>query len=303
MTAVLQVLLDPILAVFAILALGFAMGRTGATDLGAAQAINRFAMTVLIPLFVFDVIAHAPIREFSFAPLGVYALVEAAVFAFGYGIARGLFGRPPNEAILLGLTGIFVNNALYILPMSVLLYGSDGVLPITAIVTLDSIVVFGCAMVALQTLQMGKAAPLKTLGSVLRMPMIIGLILGIVAGWLALDLPAPVETFLAFNGAAAGPVALFALGVALSQTRFSASALVLSFTGLKLVLFPLLVWASMTAVIPDRPETALFILSAAGPSGAMAFSLAMLYGVRSDAIAQIIVWTSLLSLISLALLA
>lgn len=305
MSAVLHVLLDPILAVFAIMALGFAMGRSGATDLGAAEAINRFAMTVLIPLFVFDVIAHAPIREFSFAPLGLYALVEAVVFAAGYGIARKLFDRPADEAILLGLTGIFANNALYILPISVLLYGPQGVLPVTAIVTLDSIVVFGCAMVALQTLKMGKAAPLQTLGSVLRMPMIIGLVLGILCGWLALDLPAPVETFLSFNGSAAGPVALFALGVALSQTRFSASRLVAAFSGLKLVVFPVLVWGGMAAFASERPEaeTAQFILSAAGPSGAMAFSLAMLYGVRTEAISQIIVWTSVLSLISLALLA
>jgi len=35
----------------------------------------------------------------------------------------------------------------------------------------------------------------------------------------------------------------------------------------------------------------------------MAFSLALLYGVRTDAIAQVIIWTSVLSLFSLAYLA
>jgi predicted permease len=115
--------------------------------------------------------------------------------------------------------------------------------------------------------------------------------------------PAPLATFTAFNGAAAGPVALFALGVALSQTRFVWSHLVAIFATIKLVIFPLAVWAALALTLPPEVETAQFLLSAAGPSGAMAFSLAMLYGVRTEAIAQIIVWTSVLSLISLAALA
>lgn len=303
MHAVLDVLVDPILAVFAILAFGFVLGRRGATDLAAATALNRFAMTVLLPIYVFDVIANAPIRAFTFAPLGLYAGVEALVFVLGYTVARRLFGRAQDEAILLGLTGIFVNNALYILPISVLLYGAEGALPITAIVTLDSIVVFGCAMIALQALRMDSAAPLQTLGSILRMPLVIGLVAGIVTGALALPVPGALQTFLSFNGAAAGPVALFALGVALSQTRFSLSGEVVFFSAVKLLVFPLAVWGALTLALPPETQTAQFILSAAGPSGAMAFSLAMLYGVRTDAIAQIIVWTSVLSLISLAILA
>ena len=47
----------------------------------------------------------------------------------------------------------------------------------------------------------------------------------------------------------------------------------------------------------------LFTLTAAGPSGAMAFALALLHGVRTDAIAPVIIWTSVLSLLSLAWLA
>jgi hypothetical protein len=44
-------------------------------------------------------------------------------------------------------------------------------------------------------------------------------------------------------------------------------------------------------------------LNSAGPSGAMAFALAMIHKVNTDKIAPVIVWTSMLSLISLAYLA
>ena len=47
----------------------------------------------------------------------------------------------------------------------------------------------------------------------------------------------------------------------------------------------------------------LLVLAAAGPSGAMAFALALLHGVRTDQIAPVVIWTSVLSLMSLAWLA
>ena len=56
------------------------------------------------------------------------------------------------------------------------------------------------------------------------------------------------------------------------------------------------------AVSPGwTPQSQQFILAAAGPAGAMAFSMALLYDVRADRIAQIIVGTSALTLLSLAL--
>jgi len=64
-------------------------------------------------------------------------------------------------------------------------------------------------------------------------------------------------------------------------------------------------FASLAAIAVPTPILTFmeFTLNSAGPSGAMAFSLALLYGVRTDAIAQVIIWTSVLSLFSLAYLA
>jgi malonate transporter len=47
----------------------------------------------------------------------------------------------------------------------------------------------------------------------------------------------------------------------------------------------------------------LLLLTAAGPLGAMAFALAILYNVRTDTIAPVIIWTSIMTLFSLAWLA
>ena len=132
---ILSVLLDPILPVFAILAFGFALGRSGRTSVEEARLINRFAMTVLLPILLFDLIQDAPVRSFSPLPLLVYAACEAVVFTAGYQLARRIFRRDPAEALLLAFCGIFANNAFYVLPISILLFGEGQVLPITAVIT------------------------------------------------------------------------------------------------------------------------------------------------------------------------
>lgn len=300
---VLSVLADPILPVFAILAFGFILGRAGKISVADARVINRFAMTVLLPIFIFDVIANAPIYRFSPLPVLAYGLAELVLFIAGYLLATRLFKRDPVEAVLLSWAGVFANNALYVLPLSVLLYGEAGAVPVASIVTLDSILPFAGVMIALQALQSGRIAPLALLRGMARTPMQWGIFGGLAFSLLAVPIPAPAQTFLDFNGVAAAPVALFGIGVVMSQTRFQMDRVVASFTGLKLITFPLVVWGALSLLAPSDPDFQKFLLASAGPTGVMAFTLAVLHGVRTDALAQIIVWTSVLSLITLALLA
>lgn len=300
---ILQVLMDPILPVFTIMAFGFVMGRTGKANVDDARLLNRFAMSILLPVFIFGIIANTPISSFSFFPIAVYAGVQAIIFTIGFSFAYRLFKRSAGEAILLGFCGIFGNNALYILPMSVLLYGPENVLPVTAIVTLDAIVAFGCSMLALQIISLGKARVSSVVFSIAKLPMIQAIILGVILNLIGIMVPAPINTFVNFSGAGAAPVALFALGVVLSQTQFRPDATVITFTIIKLLLFPASIWQGLETFAFDDPGKGLFLLGAAAPAGAMSFSLAMLYNIRTDAIAQIIITTSVLTLLTLAALA
>ena len=304
---VLTVLFNPILPVFAIMAGGFIAGRARWISLGDARVINRFAMTVLLPIFVFNLIATAPMAQFPLGEVALYAAVEVVIFSSAFLIARYAFRRDPAESVLLAFCCIFVNNALYVLPISILLYGPDGVLPVTSVVTVDSIVTFAGAMIALQWIGMGKAQPRAVFMSLIRTPLIIAIMAGVVIGLAQIPLPSPLKTFVHFNGAGAAPVALFALGVVLSQTKFAWDRVVICFTLIKLFAFPLLLWAVfMSAGKFDGDgwaQNSQFLMASAGPAGAMGFSLALLHNIRSDAIAQIVVWTSLLTLVSLAVLA
>lgn len=300
---ILQVLLDPILPVFAVAVIGFVLGRKGHTSVEEARALNRFAMNILLPVFIFGVIAKAPIHTFSLQPVIAYVLSQSIVFTIGYFIAANLFKLTKGEAVLLGFMSMFANNALYVLPISVLLYGVDGVLPITTIVTLDAVVWMALAMVVLQLINLGKFSVGNVAATMFKTPTLIGVFAGVLYSLFAWPMPASLTTFVNFAGSAAAPIALFSLGVVMSQAKLKPDAVIATFSTMKILIFPALVWCALQIFAPNDPGRDLFLLGSAGPAGLTALNLALYYNVRTQAIAQVIIYTSVLTLITLAILA
>ncbi len=299
----LTALTHHILPVFAMPLLGFILGRMAWISREEAGAVNRIALLVLQPPLVFPLVAGLDLGAFDWAALGLYALCEAVAFVVTVAFARLVLGRAMQEAWLLGMAVVFVNSLLYILSISTSIYGPGGVVPITAVVALDATFWFAFFIISTDLMAhrgKGSAAALRRIAT---NPILVSILAGavfVLAGW---RLPVPVLNALDFAGRGAAPLTLFALGVILSGTRLWPDRTVTSIAGLKLVVFPLLVWAALDLVAVPVDWEAQMILNAAGPSGAMAFALALLYGVRTDAIAPVIIWTSLLSLGSLAWLA
>lgn len=300
---ILQVLMDPILPVFAIAIIGYYLGSKGHTSVDEARALNRFAMNVLLPVFIFGLIAKAPIHTFSLKPVIAYAISQVIVFTIGYAIAARLFKLTQGEAVLLGFMSMFANNALYVLPISVLLYGEDGVLPISTIVTLDSTVWMALTMIILQMINLGKASVGNVATTLIKTPTLIGVFAGVLYSLFAWPIPASLDTFVGFAGAGAAPIALFSLGVVMSQAKLKPNAVIATFSTIKIIIFPALVWCALELIATDDPDRNLFLLGSAGPAGLTALNLALYYNVRTEAIAQVIIYTSVLTLITLAILA
>lgn len=298
----LHVLTHNILPVFAILAIGFIMGRRKTLSTDEAKTVNRIAFLVLQPPLIFGLLSQLDFSLVRLDALLIYALCEVVGFTLAYAIARLVFRRDHLESWLLGMAVIFVNSLLYIWPISVLIYGESGALPITAIVALDSSISFSFFIITME-LMAGDRSSGKLSQRLLGNPVLIAILLAILLNLVGISVPEPVATATRFIGAAAAPLTLLALGVILSGHPVRPSSTVFGITALKLIGFPALVFAALTLFSPGNSWINLFVLNAAGPSGAMAFSLALLYGVRTDAVAPVVIWTSTLSLLSLAWLA
>lgn len=297
--------LNGVLPVFAICALGFALGKRGVFDFNMAMVLNKFVMFVAMPALGFQLLASAPLEEFNPLMLGGYFTTEILMYLGGFLIGRYLFRTDIKEAALLGLALALTNHVLFVLPIAQILLGEDAVVPIIAIISVDGILVFGGTMILMDYLAT-KDAPLRqTFVKIIRNPPLIAMLLGLLVNILNVTLPQGPDTFVDFMASTASPVLLFALGVILSRPQeIDRPMLPIALTGMKLVVHPLLAWIVFAGVLqlaPDVQTPAMMV--AAAPCGVMAFMLALNYGVRVDAIARAILYSGIGSLITVTLAA
>jgi hypothetical protein len=303
--SVLQTFLNPVLPVFAILGFGAAFAWRGLFDAAAAAVLNRFVFFVGVPALLLSLLSRVDVAHFDWRLLAAYFASEAVVYAGGAAFARLVLRRGWRESLLLGMTASFVNHLLFVLPMARVLYGEAASAPIAGIIAIDSALIFSAHVIGLEVAEHG----LHSLGQVARKllghPLLLAISAGLAVNLLGVPLHAGLMTFMGFTGAAAAPVALFALGIVLwssGERRADPAAGVIA--ALKVAVHPLLAWwlfGQVPALDPGWSGPALLV--AAGPCGAMPFVLALQYRVPVATIARAIVYSTLASLLTLAVMA
>lgn len=302
---VVGVLLDAVLPIFSVAALGYAAGRIGLFDNAMASAINRFVFYLSLPALCFKLIHRAPFEHFNWLLLNGYFLSELLVYGIGFLFARFFFKCGWRESILLGLAAAFSNHVLFVLPIALTLFGDSVTLPIVAIITVDSLIIFGFTLLLMDVLTLDKPSVTGIVVKLAKNPPVVGLASGLVLGLMNIELTKGIDTFLDFVSATAAPCSLFALGIVLSKTEGDTrTALPLAISVLKVVVHPLLALAIIVLgfqITPDTARPALMV--AAGPCGAMAFVMALNYNVKIDAIARSIFFAMIASVVMVTLMA
>jgi len=299
----LSSLFDPILPIFAILALGFYLYRLNTFDVSAAQSINKFVFYVATPALIYSIVSSAPVSDFDTNALGIYFVAQLCAYLGTFLLTHYILGLEKREALLLGMTTAFVNHVFFVLPITERIYGASAAQPIAGIVLVDVVVLFCGTVLAMDLMQTAKLSPLKVVSLLLRNPFLIASFLGI-ASWFFMPLiPNGVHTFAEFAGAAAAPASLFALGIILASSSLRPIGIATwSVVAVKIAVHPLLVFAFLW-VIPTAPGwDHIVLLVAAGPCGAMPFVIALQYGVRTEVIAKAILISTIVSLASLSVL-
>lgn len=310
MSSALQTFLNPILPVFAILGFGMVLARRGVFDTAAAGVLNRFVFFIGAPALLFSLLNKAAIAEFEWRVLLLYFSSEMTIYALGAALARFVFRRGWRESILLGMTACFVNHVFFVLPMAQVLYGDIASAPIAAIITVDSVLIFTLTIVGLELSAPGVHSSRKVITLLLKHPLLQAITAGVAVNLLGIPLHGGINTFTNFVGAAAAPIALFALGIILASSAGPGlDKVALAVTGLKVVAHPLLAWvlfssAAWGGAAPANPAwISSALLVAAGPCGAMPFVLALQYRIPVATMARAIAYSTLVSLITLAWIA
>lgn len=296
-------LADPILPIFAILAVGYGLQRAGLFDVAAAQVVNRFVFYVAAPALVFGIIARAPIADLEMQAVGAYFISQMTVYAGTFLLMHYGMGRDKGEALLLGMTASFSNHVFFVLPIAERIHGLAATEPISGIILVDSTIVFCGSVLAVDLLQASSPSPRKVLATLARNPFVVAAALG-VAAWAAGPLlPNGLLTYATFAGAAAAPASLLALGIILASRPLRPIALETWIVVVaKILVHPILVLTATAFILVSPLAGEMTLLVAAGPCGAMPFVIALRYGIPTETIARAVLISTLLSLLTLAVL-
>jgi len=278
--------LDPVLGsafpVFALVACGVLAGRFRLINPGSSEALNRFVYAFALPAMLFVAVYRGSLEELLGSGSFILGVIIATVGTalIGFALSRFLQGATASESVMRALNASFANTGYLGIPLVTVAYGERAALPAALATVATNIVSFAVAIVCLELLANRRGGGIgRALAGVARSPLIWPIALAVVFVFLDIKVPLPVERFAGLLAAAAGPCALFAIGLFVSQLSiregFRASW---PTTVLKLLVHPVLMaLLAYTVLSMDALWAKVAIVCASLPLGATAFVLAQRY--------------------------
>jgi len=261
-----------ILPVFALILAGYGAGKSGIISPSANKELNRFVIWLALPALMFSIVATTDWHNLWDNDF-VIAIMASSFIVFAIGMIIGrLRGLPIADMAVDGLNASYSNAAYIGLPLFLLALGPKSSPYVIIAATLMLMSLYALSIISIElghnrSEGVGHAIG-KVVMALIRNPVMIGPLTGLIwwmTGW---TLPTPIDQFTHMLGVAASPTALVAIGLFLAERPLQHAlterpAIALATT--KLVLHPLI-----TALI------AWPILGMDSYSGTMAIAIAAL---------------------------
>lgn len=290
---------------FLLIGVGYLAAATKFFSPEATAALTRFVFYFALSAMLFRFSANLKFGEvFNARFILVYLWATGFVYLIANAVAlwRGL---PIAEGAVEAQCGVIGNIGFLGIPMLALIMGEAAVGYIMMMLAVD-LLVFGSLIVILITGSRGEPdgpGVIWTVGKgLVTNPMLVSIFLGFTWSALEWPIPAPINDFVGYLGAAATPGALFAIGASLA----SKSAERLSVAGwlsfVKLVLHPAAIALGALVVWPIEPyAAAVMIAGAALPTAGNIFMIAQHYGVAAHRVSATILISTGASIVTVSL--
>ena len=302
----MNALINVVIPVFGIILTGYLAGRFGVLGPESAAALNRFVYYFAIPSATFIFAARAPIdRIFDWPFIGAFVSGSVLTLLIALIVGRLWFRHDTATLSVAGVTAVFGQVIGIGLPLLLTAYGPDGALP-PIVAALIYVVLFLTSVIAvLEAARTSDLSPLRMApqlaGTLLRNPVVISPLLGVLYSMTALPLPKALSNYLDLMAAAVGPGALFAVGLSLVGRKLTSSAgEVIWLSALKTAVNPILTFVLVTYVFVMDPfwSQAAVILSAM-PVGTNPYVIAQQYDVHIETVSPAIVVSTAMSVVTI----
>ncbi|GJL94057.1 MAG: transporter [Hyphococcus sp.] len=292
------------LPVFGIIAAGLIAGRFGFMNLGDSQALNKFVFRFAMPAALFGLTANAtPPGAADVAIALSYGVAAFVILIGGYLLTQRMFSLTKPEAGAHAFSSTLGNAVFLGLPIALSIEGWARPFIVLMLVEGIAVIAIGAALMAPR--KEGGKNLLGYFSGPARNPLVLGMVAGFLYSALGLPLTGPFETFFSLLGRAAGPTALFSMGLFLATHQFppiaQAAGRVSSIAILKLIVLPIIALGVAYLLQVNDPAylgaLALFVFV---PSGVGCFIMASQYGIYQTETAAAISVTTILSVLTIS---
>lgn len=300
-----------VVPVFILILIGWVSAKTGILKEETGDALGEFVFKIAVPMLIFRTLADAHFEGASpFRLWTAYFLAVAVTWTVGHLIATRIFRRDAKVGVIAGMSASFANNVFIGLPLVSHIVGKDGLVAISILLAIH----LPLMMVAGTILMEGAAskvdggekrsipAVLAQVGSNLaRNPLVISLLVGVAFNFLGLHFPPAIAIVVDQLSAAAGPVALISIGMALTRYPIRGDIGLSGMSAiLKLTLLPAVVFLMSHLLGLPQDWIAALVLTSSVPTGINAWLIAQRFRSGHSLAASVISITTAFGVITVS---
>lgn len=313
----MSILFNAALPVFAIIVCGYAAGRSGLITNAGAKTLNDYVFFIALPAMLFLSTATAPrerLTDWEFLWINLGGIAASFLLAFLAG--KYIFKKHANESTILAMAASYGNSGYLGVPLVIAIYGNDAVLPAALATLLHNIPVIATVLLTLESSSAFNGSSssrfitaVKACKPLAKNPLMLSVAAGLLVSALEVPLPSAIGEFARLLSSAAGPTALFAIGLSLvGQSRFLKEsgiqkAEITLLIALKMMLQPTVTALLMFYVFDINPVWGyVSVIISAMPVGANAYIFASKYGLYKEHTLVAILLSTILSIVALPVL-
>ena len=291
----LQVCFNAVAPLFLIMALGYGAKCLGAISVDAVPSLNKLAFRYFMPVMLFRNLYDSSLSHAVQPRLLLFA-VAAVLAMYGLSMALVLSTEKDPEKQGVKIQGMYRSNLAIIgLPLAKALVPGADMGPVAMLAAVIVPLFNVLAVITLETCRGGAMDLGKTLGGILRNPLIVGCLLGFVFLFSGLRLPSPVEQTVRNLGSAGSVTTLLALGASFELSGVAQNRkAIIHCTLHRLLTAPLLGLAAAILLGLRGDSLGIVLVCLAAPTASTAYPIALACDSDHQLTAQLVVITSLL---------
>ena len=301
---------DIILPIFGLLMVGYITASVGWFDKSAVRGLTRFVFDFAVPMLLLRTISTTTLPDvIPWDYLASYYLGTFIILFSGIGLTRLLWQRTFSQQVINAFSGSFSNTVLLGIPIILLAFGDQAVLPLFIIIGTHGIIMVPLFTIMLEIGKSGRA-PIKTVVTkasygLFTNPLIIGLLSGLVCNFFEITFWKPLDEMVRLLASSVTPCALFALGATLVSFRKNIPwQEVPIIVIIKTIVHPIVVWSLATLVfgVKEAIWVKVLVMLAAQPTGVNPFLFASRYNVGQSVSSGTAFISTVFSIFSLSVL-